>query len=468
MGAFCPGVAPMPAQTFPKLLTLLDNLPVSRGAIDDLFTRIRTTDLDSTGYATCRAEDSTHLLFFLGDGIYGAGRYREGRFEPAPVRAFFESVVTNPAAELSLLDTNPLLFKCLLVLTQQVPSAAGTSDLINVDSLVSRIKASGQEGVLALQRDDDWNLFYISQGAVQEAFFAKPESVSKEASPEEQLLEYAYTGSPDHPVTVRAYHQTTVSESPDADLPWQDSPLAVSEYFLRPRPALVYSVGGQTAERIILEKRKSTLGRDAENDLVVKDASASRIHAIIEETGRGFFLKDQESRNGTLVNGNRTQGPTRLSDGDEIQIGDFKILFMMRAQERTAANQVPTLEQLEMTMARPSGTSTITPSRAAASATVQPIKLQFMTGEQRGVLFPLSAKTIIGRTKSDINTNDPKASRRHAAIERRVDGYYFVDLNSTNGSFINDTATTEKHLEIGDLIKIGDTVLKVVSGGASE
>lgn len=72
---------------------------------------------------------------------------------------------------------------------------------------------------------------------------------------------------------------------------------------------------------------------------------------------------------------------------------------------------------------------------------------------------PLTAqRTLIGRaTESDVFLPDTMLSRRHAQIERREDGYYVIDLGSTNGTFVNGERLSHEHrLRDGDTISMGD------------
>jgi diguanylate cyclase (GGDEF)-like protein len=55
-------------------------------------------------------------------------------------------------------------------------------------------------------------------------------------------------------------------------------------------------------------------------------------------------------------------------------------------------------------------------------------------------------------------------SRRHARVESWENGWRLVDLNSTNGTYINDRVCESNRLDNGDLIKIGDTIFKFLSG----
>lgn len=70
-----------------------------------------------------------------------------------------------------------------------------------------------------------------------------------------------------------------------------------------------------------------TIGRAADNDLVLDDTFASQHHAKILATGDGFVLQDLDSTNGTLLDGVRVQELVPLRDGAEIGIGKASIVY---------------------------------------------------------------------------------------------------------------------------------------------
>ncbi len=74
-------------------------------------------------------------------------------------------------------------------------------------------------------------------------------------------------------------------------------------------------------------------------------------------------------------------------------------------------------------------------------------------------------RTVIGRdTNCNITINDNAVSRAHAAIELIDATYFLTDLNSTNGSFVNDQLLRGRMpLEGGELIRIGGCILKFMS-----
>ncbi len=97
---------------------------------------------------------------------------------------------------------------------------------------------------------------------------------------------------------------------------------------------------------------------------------------------------------------------------------------------------------------------------AAGDATIA-----VLDAERVSDVYRLKDVTTIGRLpECDIAITDPGASRRHARIDRREEGYFVTDLGSTNGTLVNDEAVSEQALLDGDRITIGTTVLEFRRG----
>src|SRR6188474_3313830 len=82
-----------------------------------------------------------------------------------------------------------------------------------------------------------------------------------------------------------------------------------------------------TARReILLPRSLLSIGRDPSNDVVLPDAMVSRRHAVIEYRGSQYYIRDCNSSNGSLVNGDRVSERS-LRDGDLVAIGTARLLF---------------------------------------------------------------------------------------------------------------------------------------------
>jgi FHA domain/zinc-ribbon domain len=95
-------------------------------------------------------------------------------------------------------------------------------------------------------------------------------------------------------------------------------------------PTLVIRAGGGRAgETFVLDKDRLTVGRRPESDIFLDDVTVSRDHAILVRRSDDYYLDDLGSLNGTYVNRSRIESH-RLTHGDELQIGKFKLAFLNR------------------------------------------------------------------------------------------------------------------------------------------
>ena len=85
-------------------------------------------------------------------------------------------------------------------------------------------------------------------------------------------------------------------------------------------------------------------------------------------------------------------------------------------------------------------------------------------GFNRGNAYKLGARTLTaGRDIGNlIQLIDKEVSRRHFQIRWTPTGYFLRDMNSANGTFVNGSQVTEKHLQIGDVIKAGNTQMELM------
>ena len=84
---------------------------------------------------------------------------------------------------------------------------------------------------------------------------------------------------------------------------------------------------GDSGGEIALNRDLMVLGRSFENNIVIADQAASRRHALIQHEDGMYWIDDLDSRNGTWVNRDRVTERVALKDGDEIYIGDTRLIF---------------------------------------------------------------------------------------------------------------------------------------------
>jgi uncharacterized RDD family membrane protein YckC len=102
---------------------------------------------------------------------------------------------------------------------------------------------------------------------------------------------------------------------------------------------LVVNPTSSSRREIHLSRTLVAIGRDPSNDLVLPDAMVSRRHAVIEYRGSQYYLRDCNSSNGSLVNGDRVS-ERNLRDGDLVAIGTARLLFRDDLHDEEAGAKV--------------------------------------------------------------------------------------------------------------------------------
>jgi pSer/pThr/pTyr-binding forkhead associated (FHA) protein len=92
-------------------------------------------------------------------------------------------------------------------------------------------------------------------------------------------------------------------------------------------PALVIRAGGgRVGESFALDGQRMAIGRRPDCEVFLDDVTVSRDHALLINRAGQWYLDDCGSLNGTYVNRARIESH-RLDDGDEVQIGKYKLSF---------------------------------------------------------------------------------------------------------------------------------------------
>ena len=94
-------------------------------------------------------------------------------------------------------------------------------------------------------------------------------------------------------------------------------------------PTLVVRIGGRAGDSFSLDTDRITVGRSPDSDVFLDDVTVSRNHAMVVRRNDGLHIDDLGSLNGTYVNRRRIESH-KLVDGDELQIGKFKLSFFER------------------------------------------------------------------------------------------------------------------------------------------
>jgi pSer/pThr/pTyr-binding forkhead associated (FHA) protein len=95
---------------------------------------------------------------------------------------------------------------------------------------------------------------------------------------------------------------------------------------------LVVTRGPGAGSRFVLDREIVHAGRHPDSDIFLDDVTVSRRHADLARRATGWLVRDVGSLNGTYVNRQRIEDESPLSNGDELQIGRFKLVFLTGGQ----------------------------------------------------------------------------------------------------------------------------------------
>ncbi|MCB0271852.1 MAG: FHA domain-containing protein [Bdellovibrionales bacterium] len=234
-------------------------------------------------------------------------------------------------------------------------------------------------------------------------------------------------------------------------------------------------IGGEDFEKTIqMTSAVLTIGRK-NTQFNLNDSKISSLHANIEIHGKEVFVVDQDSRNGTILNGEEVR-KAKLKDLDIIEFGFTKVqvnivenlqYFKNTNMEESKTVQKDISSLIDDELDRFSKWDLSSPSLSKQKDPDNPIPygLEVRKGPDKGkkYIFP-KQKIIIGRGKVDCLFRDEDVSRMHAMIE--VDPVSNVirisDLDSTNGIYVNGTPVKEATVKAGDTVQMGQTLFVIV------
>jgi len=182
-----------------------------------------------------------------------------------------------------------------------------------------------------------------------------------------------------------------------------------------------------------IEKNRVKIGRDAENDIVIAQATVSSLHATVEYEKGGFFLKDCGSKNKTRLNGKtlKPDSGRRLSNGDEIAVNSYKFRFLI-PESSSSGDKTGTV----INFAPDSVTYNSSLIRGSEMPRAILIDLKNVTGEKT---LNLNRRIInIGRgVHNHLVVPKKTVSGTHATIQFKENIFYLEDQRSTNKTCLN-------------------------------
>ena len=261
------------------------------------------------------------------------------------------------------------------------------------------------------------------------------------------------------------------------------------------KPAAIGVTGGRVVSltdgrEYVITGASLVFGREAGCDVVVPGKDVSRRHAEIVQTPKGYLLVDS-STNGTFVNEERVEGQRILARADVIRLGDEQFRFYADVAPTTAAPPPPpgpATSPPAVPPAPPPGAQqaggpgqaapppgatdrlrhTVHGLEAFVPASPRPssggalasflVRSGGLVGQRLSVRSPV---VNIGRADyNDLVVPDPSVSTSHAKLQRREGIWVLVDLDSTNGTFVDgERVKGEAPPAPGATVRFGDVQL---------
>lgn len=231
-------------------------------------------------------------------------------------------------------------------------------------------------------------------------------------------------------------------------------------------PKLLLKFNAAVIKEFVMDKESISIGRKADNDIVIDNPDISGHHCKLTMEGGGYYVEDLESTNGTFVNEKRIKR-SGLHHNDVVGLAKHAVLFLNEAEVAAEAANQPS----------PDATMVLTPQKqaelvAASSAAAKPA-----AGEKTAWLRVIkgAADTTSEHELKGMSTYIGKSDRVQiqikgsglfggapevaASVHRKPEGYLLVAVTEGYPVVNGAKVATSVVLKEGDLIDCGATTM---------
>ncbi len=212
-------------------------------------------------------------------------------------------------------------------------------------------------------------------------------------------------------------------------------------------PKLV-TIEGEAVREFIL-KSGDTLGRTSQNAVALDGNGISRVHCKFTEEKGAWFVEDQGSSNGTLVNKRRVT-KFELADGDVLGIGGMQLRFL------AGGNEAPAMEESAW------GEDDLSLEEKHF------LVLAFEGRLNEVVPLPEGRLTVGRNARHALVLKRTGVSGDHAEVVRRGSEVLVRDLGSSNGTSVDGAKVAEAVLQPGARVQFGDALCIYGKGEAAD
>jgi len=213
-------------------------------------------------------------------------------------------------------------------------------------------------------------------------------------------------------------------------------------------PKLVVMLG-ELHEEYSLDRQQMELGRDTGCDITLSDPSVSRRHAKLIRIFSDYFVEDQDSTNGTILNKQNVKKHL-LKHGDLLKIGKFKLEYHDEDDEIIDLPDTDLSEPLDKTMLleRERPAFNAVSSILAGDDAEQRAGLLALNGDTEGQTKALNRSMVtLGQAGGDV-----------AVVTRRPKGFFLLYVGGKSYPKVNgiDVSRGCVQLKDNDIVEVGD------------
>jgi pSer/pThr/pTyr-binding forkhead associated (FHA) protein len=225
-------------------------------------------------------------------------------------------------------------------------------------------------------------------------------------------------------------------------------------------PEILVKFEDKVIEKFITEKKRITIGRTPDNDIVLDNRGVSRRHAQIEFGDNQAVIIDNESLNGTFVNSRRVSEEV-LKENDAITIGKYSLIFHPGADrtnspfEMDGTMVLQTKKQREL-INKDQRNRQLT-SKAGRSLLLGEFGADFEE-------YPIDRNVVtIGKSSlANVKAKGFFLSGIQAKLVNENDGFWIVNLGKKGKTKINGERIERYLLKNDDIIQVGKTVYRFI------
>jgi pSer/pThr/pTyr-binding forkhead associated (FHA) protein len=390
------------------------------------------------------------FLFMRGGQLYWATVDRGEGFHGIQIRRFFSELKTLQFPQIIVYYADLVLYHSLIAYLQKKPELKVNSTLVDLDELLDRVEKSEKSALLSAHQPGNLLLIRYHEGKPIACYHGPSETRTDNADIREVFLVKVYTLSTHRHFDINLFTDLVLSQAEDARPQPDNYEGTISSFYLGQPPMLVVKLKSRPLKTYPFTGKEMSIGRNADNDIVIDNLSVSRKHAVVTSSKDGFYITDCESKNGTFLNGKPVKHE-KLNSGDTILLGKYVITFEVPQGEGV------TVGDLDQTVIIPNFREEKKELDLHIDYPIESEANPRLCRTSTREVYPIENESfIIGRDRcSDIRIKGLFTPNR--CVEIRQEGKEFV-LQKTGGRkkvTVNGEELDEKILEENDSIMIG-------------